>query len=81
MTPEAVEEEMRSARGYGDLKAATAQAWSRCSRPCASATPSCAATRQRLEAILADGRRRRRRAMARETLADVREAMGFGPRG
>ena len=50
----------------------------RCSRPFASATPSCAATRTALEAILAEGAGKAR-AMARATLADVRAAMGFGP--
>ena len=71
---------MRSARGYGDLKAATAPGRGRdAGAACASATPTCAATRQRLDAILAEGAEKAR-AMARETLADVRAAMGFGRR-
>ena len=36
---------------------------------------------ERLDAILADGRRRRRARWRGATLADVRAAMGFGPRG
>ena len=44
VAPQAVEQEMRSARGYGDLKAATAQAVIEMLAPLREATPSCAAT-------------------------------------
>jgi tryptophanyl-tRNA synthetase len=81
MTPQAVEQEMRSARGYGDLKAATAQAVIEMLAPLREAYAELRADEQRLEAILAEGAEKAR-AMARVTLADVREAMGVGqPRG
>ena len=78
VTPEAVEEEMRSARGYGDLKAATAQAVVDMLAPLRERYAELRGDEERLEAILAEGAEKAR-AMARETLADVREAMGFGP--
>jgi hypothetical protein len=71
-TPAAVEEDMRSARGYGDLKAATRGASSRCWRRCASATPSCAAT----SAPRRDPRRR-----GREGPRDGARDAGRRPRG
>ena len=77
VTPEAVEEEMRSARGYGDLKAATAQAVIEMLAPVRERYAELRGDEQRLEAILAEGAEKAR-AMARETLADVREAMGVG---
>jgi tryptophanyl-tRNA synthetase len=76
-TPEAVEEEMRSARGYGDLKAATAQAVVDMLTPVRERYAELRADERRLEAILAEGAEKAR-AMASETLADVRAAMGFG---
>ena len=78
VAPEAVEEEMRSARGYGDLKAATAQAVSEMLAPVREGYAELRGDEQRLEAILANGAEKAR-AMARETLGDVREAMGVGP--
>jgi tryptophanyl-tRNA synthetase len=78
MTPAAVEEEMRSARGYGDLKAATAQAVVAMLAPLQERYADLRGDEQRLEDILAEGAEKAR-AMARETLADVREAMGVGP--
>ena len=77
MTPAAVEEEMRSARGYGDLKAATAQAVIEMLAPLQERYTDLRGDEQRLEEILAEGAGKAR-AMARETLADVREAMGVG---
>ena len=80
MTPEAVEAELRSARGYGDLKAATAAGRRRDAGARARALRRAA---RRRGAAGGDPRRRapRRRARwPRETLADVRAAMGFGPR-
>jgi tryptophanyl-tRNA synthetase len=77
-TPEAVEQEMRSARGYGDLKAATAQAVVEMLAPVRERYAELRADEPRLEAILAEGAEKAR-VMARETLADVREAMGVGP--
>jgi tryptophanyl-tRNA synthetase len=78
VTPQAVEQEMRSARGYGDLKAATAQAVIEMLAPVRDGYAELRRDEQRLEAILAEGAEKAR-AMARETLADVREAMGVGP--
>ena len=78
VTPRAVEQEMRSARGYGDLKAATAQAVIEMLAPVRDGYAELRGDEQRLEAILAAGAEKAR-AMARETLGDVRDAMGVGP--
>jgi tryptophanyl-tRNA synthetase len=77
VTPSAVEQEMRSARGYGDLKAATAQAVVEMLAPVREGYAELRGDEQRLEAILAEGAEKAR-AMARVTLADVREVMGVG---
>ena len=77
VTPEAVEREMRSARGYGDLKAATAQAVIEMLAPLRDGYAELRGDERRLEAILAEGAEKAR-AMARETLGDVRDAMGVG---
>jgi tryptophanyl-tRNA synthetase len=76
--PEAVEQDMQSARGYGDLKAATAQAVVEMLAPVRERYLELRPDEQRLEAILAEGAEKAR-AVARETLADVRAVMGFGP--
>ena len=78
VAPQAVEQEMRSARGYGDLKAATAQAVIEMLAPLRDGYAELRGDEQRLEAILAAGAEKAR-AMARETLGDVRDAMGVGP--
>jgi tryptophanyl-tRNA synthetase len=75
-SPQAVVEEMRAARGYGDLKTATAQAVVEMLAPVRERYGELRADEQRLEAILAEGAEKAR-AMAGETLADVRAAMGF----
>jgi tryptophanyl-tRNA synthetase len=77
-TPDAIEEEMRSARGYGDLKAATATAVVEMLAPLQERYADLRGDEARLDAILADGAEKAA-AMARETLTDVRAAMGFGP--
>jgi tryptophanyl-tRNA synthetase len=77
-TPEVVEQDMQSARGYGDLKAATAQAVVEMLAPVRERYLELRPDEQRLEAILAEGAEKAR-AVARETLADVRAVMGFGP--
>jgi tryptophanyl-tRNA synthetase len=77
-SPEAVEEEMRAARGYGDLKTATAQAVVEMLAPVRERYGDLRSDEQRLEAILAEGAEKAR-AMAGETLRDVRAAMGFAP--
>jgi tryptophanyl-tRNA synthetase len=76
-TPQAVEEEMRTARGYGDLKAATAEAVVAMLAPVRERYADLRDDEARLEEILAEGAEKAR-AMARVTLADVRAAMGFG---
>jgi tryptophanyl-tRNA synthetase len=77
-SPEAVEDEMRTARGYGDLKTATAQAVVEMLAPVRERYAELRGDEQRLEAILAEGAEKAR-AMAGETLRDVRAAMGFSP--
>jgi tryptophanyl-tRNA synthetase len=77
-TPEAVEEQMRSARGYGDLKAATAEAVIEMLAPVRERYGELRGDEDRLDAILAEGAEKAR-AMASETLADVKAAMGFAP--
>jgi tryptophanyl-tRNA synthetase len=77
-SPEAVEDEMRTARGYGDLKTATAQAVVEMLAPVRERYAELRGDEQRLEAILAKGAEKAR-AMAGETLGDVRAAMGFSP--
>jgi tryptophanyl-tRNA synthetase len=76
--PEAVEDEMRSARGYGDLKAATAAAVVELLAPVRERYLALREDEARLEAVLAQGAERAR-VMAEETLRDVRAAMGVGP--
>ena len=75
-SPEAVEEEMHAARGYGDLKTATAQAVVEMLAPVRERYAELRGDEQRLEAILAEGAEKAR-AMAGPVLADVRAAMGF----
>jgi tryptophanyl-tRNA synthetase len=77
-TPDAIEREMQSARGYGDLKAATAAAVVEMLAPVRERYGELRADEARLDAILAAGADKAR-AMAHETLVDVRAAMGFGP--
>jgi tryptophanyl-tRNA synthetase len=79
-SPEAVESEMQAARGYGDLKVATAQAVVDMLAPVRERYAELRADEQRLESILAAGAEKAR-PMARETLADVRAVMGVGPVG
>ncbi|MEP6952860.1 MAG: tryptophan--tRNA ligase [Solirubrobacteraceae bacterium] len=79
VSPEEVVEDMRSARGYGDLKAATAEAVVEMLAPVRERYPELRADEARLETVLAAGADQAQ-AMARETLSDVRVAMGFGPR-
>ena len=76
-TPEEVERDMQSARGYGDLKTATAQAVVEMLTPVRERYAELRPDEAELEAILAEGAEKAA-AMARETLADVRAAMGFG---
>jgi tryptophanyl-tRNA synthetase len=76
-TPEAVEAELAQARGYGDLKAAVAEAVVEYIGPVRERYGDLRADEDALEAVLADGAVRARK-IATGTLADVRERMGVG---
>jgi tryptophanyl-tRNA synthetase len=78
VAPEQVEADMRDARGYGDLKVAVAEAVVEMLAPVRERYVDLRADEGALEAVLADGAGRAR-AIASETLADVRECMGVGP--
>jgi tryptophanyl-tRNA synthetase len=78
VAPEQVEADMAGARGYGDLKAAVAEAVVEMLAPVRERYVELRADESALEAVLADGAERAR-AIASETLADVRERMGVGP--
>jgi tryptophanyl-tRNA synthetase len=81
LTPEQVEADMRNARGYGDLKAAVAEAVVEMLAPVRERYMELRADERELELVLADGAERAR-AIASETLAEVRECMGVGsPQG
>ncbi len=76
-TPEAVEAEMAGARGYGDLKAAVAQAAVEYLAPVRERYTDLRADEDTLEAVLVNGASHARQ-IAAGTLADVRERMGVG---
>ncbi|HEV2769945.1 MAG TPA: tryptophan--tRNA ligase [Solirubrobacteraceae bacterium] len=78
VAPEAVEAELAGARGYGDLKQAVAHAVVEGLAPVRERYLELRQDELSLEAALAAGAERAR-AIARDTLADVREAMGVGP--
>jgi tryptophanyl-tRNA synthetase len=78
VAPEAVEEDMRSARGYGDLKVATAEAVIEMLAPVRERYEALRGDEAALESTLATGAEKAR-AIAAETVADVRAAMGVGP--
>ena len=78
VTPEQVEEEMSSARGYGDLKQAVATAVIDRLTPVRERYVELRPDEDRLEQILSEGAGKAR-AIASDTLADVRAAMGVGP--
>jgi len=81
VAPDAVEEEMRSARGYGDLKAAASEAVIEMLAPVRERYEALRADEDTLQDMLAAGAEKAR-VIAADTLADVREAMGVGaPRG
>jgi tryptophanyl-tRNA synthetase len=77
ITPDAVVEELRSARGYGDLKAAAAQAVNELLAPVRERYTELRDDEAAIEATLAAGAEKAR-AIAADTLADVRDAMGVG---
>lgn len=78
VSPASVEEEMASARGYGDLKAAVGEAVVAELAPLQERYREIRADERALEDVLAAGADKAR-AVAAATLADVREAMGVGP--
>ena len=77
-TPDEVERSMAAARGYGDLKAATAEAVIAELAPLQERYAELRADEAALEAILARGAEQARE-IASATLADVRAAMAVGP--
>jgi tryptophanyl-tRNA synthetase len=77
VAPDAVEADMASARGYGDLKGAVAEAVVGMLAPVRERYAEIRPDQDRLEAVLAQGADKAR-ALAAETMADVREAMGVG---
>ncbi|HEV7942743.1 MAG TPA: tryptophan--tRNA ligase [Solirubrobacteraceae bacterium] len=79
VSPEQVEAQMAQARGYGDLKIATAEAVSEMLAPVRERYGELRADEQALEAILREGAQRAIE-IAADTLADVREHMGVGAR-
>jgi tryptophanyl-tRNA synthetase len=78
VTPEEVEAEMASARGYGDLKAATAEAVVAMLAPVRERYEALRADEDGLERALAHGAEKAR-ALSDPVLADVRRVMGFPP--
>src|SRR3954468_11828894 len=77
VAPDAVEADMASARGYGDLKGAVAEAVVGMLAPVRERYAEVRPDQDRLEGILAQGAEKARE-MASATLADVREVMGVG---
>ena len=77
-TPEQVEADMREARGYGDLKIAVAEAVTEMLAPVRERYVQLRSDEQALEDVLARGAEGAR-AIAADTLVDVRECMGVGP--
>jgi tryptophanyl-tRNA synthetase len=75
-----VEASLADARGYGDLKVATADAVNALLEPVRGRYEALRADEDALEAIFAAGAAKAR-AITRDTLADVRQAIGVGPRG
>jgi tryptophanyl-tRNA synthetase len=78
VTPEQVEADMADARGYGDLKTATAETVVEWLTPVRERYEELRGDEAALEEILAGGAEKARE-MAQETLAAVRAAMGVGP--
>ncbi len=77
-TPEQVEADMREARGYGDLKIAVAEAVTEMLAPVRERYVELRTDEQALEDVLARGAEGAR-AIAADTLVDVRQCMGVGP--
>src|SRR4051794_3102167 len=78
VTPAQVETDMADARGYGDLKGAVAEAVNGLLAPVRERYEELRGDEAAIEEMLAAGAEKAR-AMARETLTDVRAAMALGP--
>lgn len=78
IAPGRVEEEMADARGYGDLKAAVADAVVEMLEPVQGRYELLRADEEALEEVLAEGATRAS-GIAGPVVADVRRAMGVGP--
>ena len=78
VSQESVEQELQGARGYGDLKAAVGDAVVEALAPLQERYRAIRADAGALEDVLGAGADKAR-AIAADTLADVREAMGVGP--
>jgi tryptophanyl-tRNA synthetase len=76
-TPAQVEADLAGARGYGDLKAAAAEAVTAMLAPVRERYEALRADEAALEAVLGAGAQKAR-ALTRPVLADVRAAMGVG---
>jgi tryptophanyl-tRNA synthetase len=79
VTQDQVEADLADARGYGDLKMATADAVNAMLAPVRERYAELRPDEDALEAIFAAGAEKAR-AITSETLRDVRAAMGVGPR-
>jgi tryptophanyl-tRNA synthetase len=77
VTPEQVEADMAGARGYGDLKVATADAVNAMLAPVRERYADLRGDEAALEAILGEGAEKAR-VLTEPVLADVRAAMGVG---
>jgi tryptophanyl-tRNA synthetase len=77
-SPEAVEQGLADARGYGDLKSIVGEAVVAELAPVQERYRAIRADERALEDVLAEGAAKAR-AIASRTLADVRAAMGVGP--
>ncbi|MEA2273443.1 MAG: tryptophanyl-tRNA synthetase [Solirubrobacteraceae bacterium] len=77
-TADAIEAELASARGYGDLKAAVAAAVVEYLAPTRERYSEIRGDEAGIEEILAAGAEKAR-AISSQTVGDVREAMGVGP--
>jgi tryptophanyl-tRNA synthetase len=76
-SPEQVEQEFEG-RGYGDFKQAVGEAVAELLAPVRERYAELRSDEERLDAALGEGAERAR-AIARQTLAEVRSAMGVGP--
>ncbi|MFL5846472.1 MAG: tryptophan--tRNA ligase [Solirubrobacteraceae bacterium] len=78
ISPDEAVASLADARGYGDLKAATAEAVIEMLAPVRERYAELRSDEEGLERVLAQGAEKAR-ALAAPTVADVRRVMGFGP--